>query len=170
MFTTRDPIGLMGGDNVFQYAPNPTGWIDPLGLHGEVIVDTSSIEKLWDLTRAAPLIMAAAIGTQVLPKDKVKTDDKPCTSNDPCPPCITATGRIVVVGTIGYRDLDIIPDDEMQHGRFGSHHNIFVAKQAPRGTPKPCKCQWSKQKYVLKPDELKPTMVPVEPFVYKGIP
>ena len=32
MFTTRDPIGLMGGNNVFQYAPNPTGWIDPLGL------------------------------------------------------------------------------------------------------------------------------------------
>ncbi len=22
----------MGGTNVFQYAPNPTGWIDPLGL------------------------------------------------------------------------------------------------------------------------------------------
>ena len=32
MFTSRDPIGLMGGDNVFAYAPNPTGWIDPLGL------------------------------------------------------------------------------------------------------------------------------------------
>ena len=32
MFTTRDPIGLMGGDNVFAYAPNPTGWVDPLGL------------------------------------------------------------------------------------------------------------------------------------------
>ena len=32
MFTTRDPIGLLGGSNVFQYAPNPTGWIDPLGL------------------------------------------------------------------------------------------------------------------------------------------
>lgn len=32
MFTTRDPIGLRGGDNVFQYAPNPTGWVDPLGL------------------------------------------------------------------------------------------------------------------------------------------
>ena len=32
MFTTRDPIGLMGGSNVFQYAPNPTGWIDPFGL------------------------------------------------------------------------------------------------------------------------------------------
>ena len=35
MFTTRDPIGLMGGTNVFQYAPNPTGWIDPFGLSGE---------------------------------------------------------------------------------------------------------------------------------------
>lgn len=32
MFISRDPIGLMGGDNVFAYAPNPTGWIDPLGL------------------------------------------------------------------------------------------------------------------------------------------
>ena len=32
MFTTRDPIGLLGGDNVFQYAPNPIGWVDPLGL------------------------------------------------------------------------------------------------------------------------------------------
>ena len=34
MFTTRDPIGLLGGTNVFQYAPNPTGWIDPFGLTG----------------------------------------------------------------------------------------------------------------------------------------
>ena len=32
MFISRDPIGLMGGFNVFQYAPNPVGWIDPFGL------------------------------------------------------------------------------------------------------------------------------------------
>ena len=32
MFTSRDPIGLMGGDNVFSYAPNPIGWVDPLGV------------------------------------------------------------------------------------------------------------------------------------------
>ncbi|WP_281912974.1 RHS repeat-associated core domain-containing protein, partial [Pseudomonas lactis] len=30
-FTTPDPIGLAGGGNLYQYAPNPTGWIDPLG-------------------------------------------------------------------------------------------------------------------------------------------
>ena len=32
MFIQRDPIGLLGGNNVFQYAPNPVGWIDPFGL------------------------------------------------------------------------------------------------------------------------------------------
>jgi hypothetical protein len=31
-FISKDPIGLAGGVNVYQYAPNPTGWIDPLGL------------------------------------------------------------------------------------------------------------------------------------------
>nr|WP_233978803.1 RHS repeat-associated core domain-containing protein [Pectobacterium versatile] len=33
-FTTQDPIGLAGGINLYQYAPNPIGWVDPLGLHG----------------------------------------------------------------------------------------------------------------------------------------
>ena len=31
-FTTQDPIGLSGGWNLYQYAPNPTGWVDPPGL------------------------------------------------------------------------------------------------------------------------------------------
>lgn len=31
-FTQPDPIGLMGGINLYQYAPNAIGWIDPLGL------------------------------------------------------------------------------------------------------------------------------------------
>ncbi|MEQ7922637.1 RHS repeat-associated core domain-containing protein [Xanthomonas sp. WHRI 1810A] len=30
-FTTPDPIGLSGGLNLYQYAPNPVGWIDPWG-------------------------------------------------------------------------------------------------------------------------------------------
>ncbi|MCU7365886.1 HNH endonuclease [Pantoea stewartii] len=31
-FTVQDPIGLLGGWNLYQYARNPLGWIDPLGL------------------------------------------------------------------------------------------------------------------------------------------
>ncbi len=31
-FVSQDPIGLLGGDNLYAYAPNPTGWIDPFGL------------------------------------------------------------------------------------------------------------------------------------------
>ncbi len=28
----QDPIGLLGGWNLYQYAPNPLGWIDPWEL------------------------------------------------------------------------------------------------------------------------------------------
>ncbi|MBB5018568.1 RHS repeat-associated protein [Chitinivorax tropicus] len=31
-FINHDPIGLNGGFNLYAYAPNPTGWIDPWGL------------------------------------------------------------------------------------------------------------------------------------------
>ncbi|MDT3409742.1 UNVERIFIED_ORG: RHS repeat-associated protein [Atlantibacter sp. SORGH_AS 304] len=31
-FIVQDPIGLSGGWNLYQYAPNPLGWIDALGL------------------------------------------------------------------------------------------------------------------------------------------
>jgi RHS repeat-associated protein len=34
-FLTPDPIGLAGGLNNYQYVPNPTGWVDPLGLASE---------------------------------------------------------------------------------------------------------------------------------------
>ncbi|WP_416421570.1 RHS repeat-associated core domain-containing protein [Pseudomonas sp. App30] len=31
-FVSPDPIGLAGGTNLYQYAPNPIEWLDPLGL------------------------------------------------------------------------------------------------------------------------------------------
>ncbi len=31
-FVSPDPIGLLGGVNLYQYSPNPIGWIDPSGL------------------------------------------------------------------------------------------------------------------------------------------
>ncbi len=84
-----------------------------------------------------------------------------CKSDNSCPPCKTVSGRIVPAGTIGYRPLDVIPDDEVQHGVAGSHHNIFVAHQNPNN----CQCFWGKKKYVLKPNQLPAGAVPVEAFV-----
>jgi RHS repeat-associated protein len=34
LYLSPDPIGLAGGLRPFGYVPNPTGWIDPLGLIG----------------------------------------------------------------------------------------------------------------------------------------
>ncbi|THJ30088.1 type IV secretion protein Rhs, partial [Lampropedia aestuarii] len=31
-FVSQDPIGIEGFENVYFYAPSPTGWIDPRGL------------------------------------------------------------------------------------------------------------------------------------------
>lgn len=88
-----------------------------------------------------------------------ETEAKSCPKN--CPTCKTVSGRVVPPGTLGYRPLDVIPDDQMQHGVYGSHHNMFVANQNPNN----CQCFWQKQNYVLKPEQLPATAVPVEPFV-----
>ncbi len=44
-FTVQDPIGLKGGWNLYQYAPNPQDWIDPLGLTGKPL--NSPTVKNW---------------------------------------------------------------------------------------------------------------------------
>ena len=31
-FVNQDPIGLMGGENLYAFALNVQGWVDPLGL------------------------------------------------------------------------------------------------------------------------------------------
>jgi len=50
-FISSDPIGLLGGLNLHQYAPNTTAWVDPLGLAGSTFP-------------ADPADMTAALGVQ----------------------------------------------------------------------------------------------------------
>ena len=47
-FVSQDPLGLAAGDNVYSYAPNVWGWVDPLGLCEE----PSNQSSYTDLTDA----------------------------------------------------------------------------------------------------------------------
>ncbi|MGN6888026.1 RHS repeat domain-containing protein, partial [Neisseria sp. P0014.S008] len=38
-FVNQDPIGLWGGFNVYQFAPNVQGWLDILGLKNKFAFD-----------------------------------------------------------------------------------------------------------------------------------
>ena len=35
-FVNQGPIGLLGGDNLYLFALNTSGWIDWLGLHSDL--------------------------------------------------------------------------------------------------------------------------------------
>ena len=58
-FTTQDPIGLAGGLNLYQYAPNPLSWIDPLGLsaahRGRIQAQGMSLEESVSWSQEPPL-------------------------------------------------------------------------------------------------------------------
>ncbi|WP_336827335.1 RHS repeat-associated core domain-containing protein, partial [Pseudomonas paracarnis] len=41
-YLTPDPVKLAGGINGYRYVPNPTGWVDPLGLNANC---TGSVKK-----------------------------------------------------------------------------------------------------------------------------
>ncbi|WON85806.1 MULTISPECIES: RHS repeat domain-containing protein [Chromobacterium] len=61
-FISRDPIRLKGGVHVYQYAPNSTEWIDPLGLarsgqwvtvgNGRIRIDPPHVENTNQQTHA----------------------------------------------------------------------------------------------------------------------
>ena len=78
MFTTRDPIGLMGGTYVFQYAPNPTGWIDPFGLSGSNLsaLDQKAIEAANALPTRTRSAVTVAVGRGESGQLYVSTSEK----------------------------------------------------------------------------------------------
>jgi len=174
MFTSRDPIGLDGGINVFAYAPNPTGWIDPLGLSSGVssairvagaaaaadLAVPEPTDLFWPKLVVEGLIVAGAIAYEN--NQSKATTNKPCTSGKCCPPCRTISGKFVKPGVRGYR-LDIVPPSKPHYPYKGSHYNVSIANQNPHN----CKCFW-------KPDGARDAShgeppplnsIPIEPFI-----
>ncbi|OWS72899.1 hypothetical protein CBW22_25355, partial [Pantoea sp. VS1] len=58
-FISQDPIGLAGGLNLYQYAPNPLSWVDPLGLsaahRGRIQAQGMSLEESVSWSQEPPL-------------------------------------------------------------------------------------------------------------------
>jgi RHS repeat-associated protein len=55
-YLTPDPVKLAGGINGYQYVPNPTGWVDPLGLACKSpSCPRQSENKEWELNSAVDL-------------------------------------------------------------------------------------------------------------------
>jgi RHS repeat-associated protein len=60
-FVSQDPIGLAGGTNVYQYAPNPCGWLDPLGLAGNPATATHITYLGMDSATGKPYVGYASM-------------------------------------------------------------------------------------------------------------
>jgi RHS repeat-associated protein len=74
-FTQPDPIGLLGGFNLYQYAPNGLTWIDPWGLSSDDVVihytDSIGLENIMRTGVLEPNAKGKVYITDILmsPKD-----------------------------------------------------------------------------------------------------
>ena len=149
-YIQSDPIEIRGGINTYLYAENqPLKLIDPKGKNtaagaiaggavggplGALI--GAIIGTITGIGIGAYLISKSADSEKENTEQKINTNSE-CNEKEKCPPCRTVSGKIVPVGTIGYRH-DLVPPSKPHYPFPGDHYNLFKANQNPNG----CRCFW----------------------------
>ncbi|MEG8136959.1 RHS repeat-associated core domain-containing protein, partial [Escherichia marmotae] len=121
-FIVTDPIGLAGGLNLYAYAPNPLGWIDPLGL--------SAASDLPQLKGRSP----GAIGS-ILTDNGFNLDKQTSTGNQTWS---HADGSKVRVDPYGNQSMTMKNGDPLPKSGANAHVHKYDPGEVPlndRGIP-----------------------------------
>jgi RHS repeat-associated protein len=74
-FISKDPIGLLGGDNLYAYAPNPIVWVDSLGLNKKLTLSqqqeraVSAVNRLRAQELSKPASQRARVVNAIVTED-----------------------------------------------------------------------------------------------------
>ena len=91
-FVCKDPINYAGALNLYAYVPNPTGWVDPLGLQNEDLPLGSDKN---------PFVTSRAARREAMRKARIPTSQQPISQAK-----TTREGRIVMklLNRVGVKD------------------------------------------------------------------
>jgi RHS repeat-associated protein len=118
-FISQDPIGLAGGENPYEFAPNAFTWIDPLGLKGrKTVFRYLSAEDLESLKKGLGLKVKGCSGSITDHVDGKETNH------------ISASGTKAAAGIFnsgnGLAEIDV--DAAIKGGAsFVDHKNVMNA-------------------------------------------
>ncbi|ONS53195.1 hypothetical protein A8E36_35510 [Burkholderia cenocepacia] len=102
-FINQDPIGLNGGANVYHYAPNPVGWVDPWGLAGSYALGPYQISA-----PQLPAYNGQTVGTFYYVNDAGGLESKVFSSGGPTPyPNYANAGHVEGQSALFMRDNGI---------------------------------------------------------------
>ncbi|EXB27792.1 hypothetical protein J537_0568 [Acinetobacter baumannii 1437282] len=108
--------------------------------------------------------VATTIAAQNILNDVVQVEPvvQELENNAEKPPCITVSGKVVTVGTYGYRH-DKVPPSKPHYPYTGDHYNLYRANQNPNNG----KCFWVESGAADASDGKlpPPNSIPIEPFL-----